>query len=204
MGIEAILAGINAITENKIAELQQQTVQQVNQILFRSKEEVEEIRKNLEKEGRVRLNREAAIIQQQAEMQYLQNISDARQKLIQESLGQIEIALRSIRTQGEYPALLRSLIKEAVGDLQPSLGQEKEIIVSVDPKDKELLNKFPKDGSVKIHFQYDLDCWGGCNASSLDGKVCVYNTLNDRFQKAVPILQQWLSLFFSEQVTGMD
>ncbi|RJQ41934.1 MAG: hypothetical protein C4545_05400 [Anaerolineaceae bacterium] len=201
MEIDTILDGINKITESQIAEIKQQTDQRIKEILSQSKKETEEIRRNLEQEGRIRLNREVAIIQQQAEMQYLQNISDARQKLIQESLDQVKKALETMRTRVAYKSLLITLAKEAIEDLKPSLGEEKVIIVSIDPKDQELLKGFAADESITIQYRFDLDCWGGCNAFSPDGKVCVYNTLNDRYQKAIPILQQQLSLFFNEKIT---
>lgn len=203
MEIEPILDGINTITENQIAAIKQQTDQRIQDILSQSKKESDEIRKNLEKEGRIRLNREVAIIQQQAEMQYLQNISDARQKLIQESLDQVQKALETVRAQDAYKALLLTLMKEAIEDLKPSLDEGNEILVSLDPRDKELLKGFVVEKSITIQYKFDLSCWGGCNASSPDGKVCVYNTLNDRYQKAIPILQQQLSLFFNEKTTGV-
>ncbi len=201
MEIDAILDGIRSITENQIAEIKQQTDQKVQEILSQAKKETDAIRKNLEKEGHVRLNREVAIIQQQAEMQYLQNVSDGRQKLIQESLEQVESVLKTIRIQKNYGDLLIHLAKEAIEDLLPSLGTAQEIVLYADPRDRELLQGLKVDGQTKLRIEYDLDCWGGCNVSSLDGKVVVYNTLNDRFQKATPILQQWLSLYFSEKTT---
>ena len=57
MEIDTILDGINTITENQIAEIKQQTDQRIKDILSQSKKESDEIRKNLEKEGRIRLNR---------------------------------------------------------------------------------------------------------------------------------------------------
>ncbi len=201
MEIDTILNGINTITENQIAAIKQQTDQRIKDILSQSKKEADEIRKNLEKEGRIRLNREVAIIQQQTEMQYLQNISDACQKLIQESLDQVQEALETMRTQDTYKSLLFTLTKEAIEDLKPSLDEENEIFVSVDPRDKELLKGFAVEKSITLQYKFDLNCWGGCNVSSPDGKVCVYNTLNDRYQKAIPILQQQLSLFFNEKTT---
>ena len=201
MEIDTILDGINTITENQIAEIKQQTDQRIKDVLSQSKKESDEIRKNLEKEGRIRLNREVAIIQQQVEMQYLQNIADARQKLIQESLDQVQKALETIRTQDTYPSLLQTLTIEAIEDLRPSLDEGNGIFVSIDPRDKGLLKDFVLESPITIQYKFDLNCWGGCNASSPDGKVCVYNTINDRYQKAIPILQQQLSLFFNEKTT---
>ena len=201
MEFESILDGIEKIADTQIAEIKQQTDQRIKDIQASYKKEAEEIRSNLEQEGHVRLNREAALIKQQAEMQYLQTISDARQKLIQATLDQVKDKLEKTRDSKEdYKKLLSFLIEEAIDDLQPSLGNDHTIILSCSSKDKDLVKGFKADPVYTIQFNFDLDCWGGCNASSADGKVCVYNTLNDRYQRAVPILQQKLSLFFNEKM----
>jgi len=201
MEFESILDGIEKIADTQIAEIKQQTDQRIKDIQASYKKEAEEIRSNLEQEGHVRLNREAALIKQQAEMQYLQTISDARQKLIQSTLDQVKDKLEKTRDSKEdYKKLLSFLIEEAIDDLHPSLGNDHTIILSFSSKDKDLVKGFKADPVYTIQFNFDLDCWGGCNASSADGKVCVYNTLNDRYQRAVPILQQKLSLFFNEKM----
>jgi len=202
MEFDAILDGILDIAEKQIAGIKQQTDQRIKDIETDYKKEAEQIRANLEQEGRVRLNREAALIKQQAEMQYLQNVSDARQKLIQKTLNEVKSQLERVRSSSkEYKSLLISLTDEAIEDLIPSLGNEKVIVLSFDPADKELVKGFKGNAVVELQFKYDLECWGGCDASSIDGKVCVYNTLNDRFERAKPILQQKLSLFFDEKTT---
>ncbi|HAF60863.1 MAG TPA: hypothetical protein DCK95_00875 [Anaerolineaceae bacterium] len=200
MEFEIILDGIDKIADTQIVEIKQQTDQRIKDIKTSYKKEADEIRANLEQEGRIRLNREAALIKQQAGMQYLQTISAARQKLIQATLDEVKGKLETVRdSKSSYKKLLYSLIKEALADLQPSLGNEKTIVLSFSPKDKGLVNEYKVDPSYNIQFNFDLDCWGGCNASSSDGKVCVYNTLNDRYKRAIPILQQQLSLYFNEK-----
>jgi len=202
MEFDTILDGILSIAEKQIAEIKQQADQRIKDIGTSYTKEAEQIRANLEQEGRIRLNREAALIKQQAEMQYLQNVSDARQTLIKKTLDETKGKLEVVRNaKKEYQSLLISLTDEAVKDLFPSLGKEKIIVLSFDPIDKELVEgyRYKGDPSVKLQFKFDLECWGGCDASSIDGKVCVYNTLNDRFQRAQPILQQRLSLFFDER-----
>ena len=122
MEFESILDGIEKIADTQIAEIKQQTDQRIKDIQASYKKEAEEIRSNLEQEGHVRLNREAALIKQQAEMQYLQTISDARQKLIQSTLDQVKDKLEKTRDSKEdYKKLLSFLIEEAIDDLQPSL-----------------------------------------------------------------------------------
>ena len=200
MEFDIILDGIAKIADTQIAEIKQQTDQRIKDIKTSYKKEADEIRANLEQEGRIRLNREAALIKQQAGMQYLQTISDARQQLIQSTLDQVKEKLKTVRnSKGGYKTLLFSLIEEAMTDLKTSLGNDNTIILSFNPKDKDLVKDYKTDSAYNIQFKFDLDCWGGCNASSSDGKVCVYNTLNDRYLRAIPILQQQLSLFFNEK-----
>ncbi len=200
MEFETILDGIEKIADTQIAEIKQQTDQRIKDIKASYKKEADEIRTNLEKEGRIRLNREAALIKQQAEMQYLQTISGARQQLIQSTLDMVKNKLEVARdSKDEYKKLLFFLIKEAMDDLISSLGNDNTIILSFSSKDEDLVKGFKADPAYTIQYKFDLNCWGGCNASSADGKVCVYNTLNDRYKRAAPILQQQLSLFFNEK-----
>ena len=199
MEFEAILDGIEKITNKQIADIQQQTDQRIKDIKTSYQQEADEIRKTLEQEGHIRLNRETALIKQQAEMQYLQTISDTRQKLIQSTFDAVREKLETIRNSKEYKTLLLSLISEAMEDIKPSLGDDNTILFSFSPLDKDLVKGYKGDPPYNIQFKFDLQCWGGCNASSSDGKVCVYNTLNDRYERANPILQQKLSLFFNEK-----
>ena len=202
MEFEMILEGIQEIAGKQIAEITQQTAQRIKEIESASKDEAEEICKNLEQQGRIRLNRESALIKQQAEMQYLQNISDARQTLIRETLDQVKSDLQMLRNSKKaYKQLLNALIVEAVEELKPSLEKDEPIILALDSRDEALMKNIMLDDSLNIQLIFDLDCWGGCNAYSSDRKVCVYNTLNDRYKRALPILQQHLSLFFSTKAS---
>jgi len=200
MEVDAILNGILSIAEKQIAEIKQQTDQRINLIESNCKIEAGKILANLEQEGRIRLNRESALIKQQAEMQYLQNLANARQSLIQKTLDETKNKLERVRdSEKEYHLLLTFLMDEAIQEIQSSLGSEKTILLSFDPRDKEFIKDYKGNTSYTLQFQFNLVCWGGCNASSMDGKVHVYNTLNDRFQRAKPLLQQKLSLFFNER-----
>ncbi len=200
MKFKAILDGIQEITTKQIDEIEKQTAQHVKDIKDSYTKEARAIRSALEKEGQIRLQRESALIEQQAEMQYLQNVADARQQLIQESLDAVKVQLQQVRQSPEkYKPLLFSLIDEAIQDLIPSLGEDKTVVLSLDPRDKDLIKDYFWDKDIPCQFEFNLDCWGGCNASSTDAMVCVYNTLDQRFQRALPILQQKLSRFFNEK-----
>ena len=200
MKFKAILDGIQEITTKQIDEIETQTAQHVKDIKDSYTKETRAIRTALEKEGQIRLQRESALIEQQAEMQYLQNVADARQQLIQESLDAVKVQLQQVRQSPEkYKPLLFSLIDEAIQDLIPSLGEDKTVVLSLDPRDKNLIQDYLWDKNIPCQFEFNLDCWGGCNASSTDAMVCVYNTLDQRFRRALPILQQKLSRFFNEK-----
>ena len=204
MEFNTILDGILKIADKQIAEIKQQTDSRIKDIETSYKKEAEKIRADLEREGKVRLNRESALIKQQAEMQYLQNVANARQELIQKTLDETKSRLENVRdSKKEYKFLLKMFIDEAIQEIKSSLGDDKTIFLFFDPKDKELVKDYKGDTSYALQFEFELDCWGGCNASSVDGKVHVYNTLNDRFQRAKPFLQQRLSLFFDEK-TAQD
>ncbi len=204
MEFNTILDGILKIADKQIVEIKQQTDLRIKDIETSYKKEAEKIRADLEREGRVRLNRESALIKQQAEMQYLQNVSDARQKLIEKTLDETKTRLENARKmKKEYRSLLNTFIDEVIQEIKTSLGDDNTILLFFDPKDEELVKGYKSDLPYDLQFHYELDCWGGCNASSVDGKVHVYNTLNDRFERAKPFLQQKLSLYFDEE-TAQD
>jgi len=69
-------------------------------------------------------------------------------------------------------------------------------------KDEKALKSTEIKYPERVQIQYDLQCSGGCEAESDDGMVKVLNTFESRFDRALPKIQQDLSVFFEEKITS--
>jgi vacuolar-type H+-ATPase subunit E/Vma4 len=76
-------------------------------------------------DGKARLNREQALIEQQALIQALQIHADARQSLIEKVMENVKERLPGLRNTKDYERFLDTLVNEALQSLKPSLLKDK-------------------------------------------------------------------------------
>jgi vacuolar-type H+-ATPase subunit E/Vma4 len=198
MPLDAILNGIHQVAQQQIADINKQAQMQLRANEAKTTVEVEAIRNNALLEGKSRISKKQALLDQQTQLKSLQILADARQKLIERVLNDLQVELKNFRASPGYPLVLSELIDQAINTLKPSLLPEQKIQLLLDKRDVEKIPVMQKeDPSIQVAF--DLDCFGGCVAQSEDGQVRVLNTLEDRFSRALPILQTQLSIFFDQK-----
>jgi vacuolar-type H+-ATPase subunit E/Vma4 len=198
MPLDAILNGIHQVAQKQIAEINKQAKVQLKAVEAKSASEIEAIRNRALLEGKSRISKKQALLDQQTKLKSLQIMADARQKLIESVLNDLRIELKNFRSSPRYPLVLSELIDQAINTLRPSLLPEQKIHLLLDKRDVEKTHITQKE-HPSIQFTFDLDCNGGCIAQSEDGQVRVLNTLEDRFARALPILQTQLSIFFDQK-----
>jgi vacuolar-type H+-ATPase subunit E/Vma4 len=198
MPLDAILNGIHQVAQQQIAEINRQAQVQLRATEAKTIAEVEAIRNNALLEGKSRISKKQALLDQQTQLKSLQILADARQKLIERVLNDLQVELKNFRASPGYTAVLSELIDQAVKTLEPSLLPEQKIQLLLDKRDVEKIPFIQKE-YPSIQVVFDLDCFGGCIAQSEDGQVRVLNTLEDRFSRALPILQTQLSIFFDQK-----
>jgi len=202
MDIQAIIDGIVTAGEQEIASIQSKAQAQINSIRGLAEAEANTQKDHIIKETHIRVNRAQAVISQRMEMQALQMHANARQQLILMVLEKAKEDLVMIRNNADYPSILQSFIEDAINAISPSLLGEQKMILHVDKRDKSVLDSIEILGKGCVRVQFDAQCSGGCEVESDDGLVKVRNTFESRFERALPQIQQDLSMFFEEHITS--
>lgn len=202
MDLDAILDGIQKAGQQQIAKIEQEAERQASQILVQISEDADLQKKRILADGKAHLNREQAMIEQQAVIHSLQIHADARQKLIESVMNKAVNQFSNLRKDKDYENVLASLVDEALDCITPSLIKGQKVVLHFDPLDKTIAKRVLKKYDQAIDIQYDLQCSGGCNAETEDGMVLTLNTVESRFDHASPHIKQNLSLYFERKYSS--
>lgn len=197
MSLQAILDAIYASGEDQVREIEARVQTQVGEILAQAQTDGQRLREVARAEAAAPVSGERARILHQARLEALQIVGDAREALVDAALSQTKEHLTGMRSDAAYPATLRRLTKEALTELGPpeEAGGAR---LEADPRDRELLEGILQDLGLELAVHYDLHCWGGLTAKSVDGRVVVINTLATRLERATPYLRRYLCAVFDE------
>lgn len=202
MELEAILDGIRKAGRQQVALIEQEADRQASDILSKAQTDAETQKKRILADGKARLNREQALIEQQALIQALQIHADARQNLIEAVMGKVKERMPDVRKRGDYAEILEKLTAEALDSIEPSKLKGQRIILHFDARDRALAESIVKKYDQPIMVHFDLQCTGGCNAETEDGKVFTLNTLDSRLEHSLPSIKQKLSIFFERKCSS--
>lgn len=189
MTAAAILAAIDETIDRKIAQLEAETSRGLEQLAAETAVTAAQKREQAHQNGTASLAEQLTLGQQQASLRAGRVYQNARAELIATALDRLADQLNGLRAEpGRYEALLDRLLREAVALLEREDGQ---IILRVDPRDKALLEGLlRRSGISALESRFDLNTAGGLIISNAGGSVIVDNTLETRFERARPILQQ--------------
>ncbi len=201
MDIQAIIDGIKEAGTKEIALIQQKAEAQVKTIRDKAIDEGNKQRDRIAKDAQIRSNRKQAVIVQRAYMQSLQMHADARQELIVHVIEKTRERLESMRERSGYADILEDFIRDSIDAILPSLLKDQMVILHADKRDEAIVRKMEIPFSDRLQLKFDIQCNGGCEAESDDGMVRVLNTFESRFDRALPKIQQDLSVFFEEKVS---
>lgn len=202
MDLDAILDGIQKAGHQQIAQIEQDAERQTSQILAKTQKDADFQKNRILADGRARLNREQAMIDQQAVIQALQIHADARQGLIESVLDKAKVHFSKLRDDKDYETILANLVEETMQSITPSLLRQQKVILHFDPRDKKIADRILKKYDQPISVKYDIECFGGCTAETEDGMVFALNTIEDRFEHAAPYIKQNLSIFFERKYSS--
>ena len=198
MSLSAILDAIRAAGEAQIHHLESDCNLQIQGIMQQAALRVDTNKEQARAAALAPSFGERAKILHQARQRALQTIGNARESIVDAALDQTRGHLAGIRTDASYPNVLRSLVEEAILELQQTLKEPLEFSLQADPRDQKLLESILSDMKIKTHVSYTLEAWGGLIARSLDNRVIVINTLDARLERAGPFLRRYLAAFFEE------
>lgn len=114
-----------------------------------------------------------------AKSEMARNDTAEKYALYEKAFDEATEKLASIRKSEGYHACFKRLVKEALDGLQ-----ENKTVLHVDPRDVNLCKMVIAELGADCEITADISCAGGLNASSTDGRVVIFNTIESRLEKA--------------------
>lgn len=201
MPLKAVLEDIRKSGNKRAEDMLKEGEAEASQILDQARKDAESQGKRILEEGKTRLRRQEAVIEQQAIMRALQVHADARNKLIEDVINRARSSFPAIRNRADYIGILSSLTDECLRIIAPSLLEDQTIILHFDPRDKKISEPIVKKYDYPLKTEYDDENMGGCTAETEDGLIVAQNTIESRFEHAEPFLRQNLSLFYERKMS---
>lgn len=197
-----IVHSMRSAARRRIDQIEENTRQRADQLIESARGEAEAQKQRILFDGRAKLNRLQALIEQQATIRALQAHADARQSLVEAALQKAQGSLSALREKDNYGGIFTQLVQEALDAVRPSLLTGQHIILHIDPRDRKNYQALLKNLADNPKVMEDLVCLGGCEAETEDGLVAVKNTIESRYERALPAVRQDLGIFFEERIAA--
>ena len=204
MSLSAILEAIHLSGEAQVQEIELRAFDEANEMLANARLEVQQVKEVICAKEVMPAYRERARIFHRARLESLRITGYVREELIDETLDRARGHLAGIRSYPLYPLVLDSLVRETLAELDATLEKIHLAQLAADRRDKELLEHVLDDMGLNLSVEYNLNCWGGLVARSSDGRVVIINTLEARFNRALPFLRRHLAASFENQQTAVS
>jgi vacuolar-type H+-ATPase subunit E/Vma4 len=205
MSLAAILETVRASGEIRVREIEKQASEQAAAILDAARQEAHRVREEACSREVLPAYRERARIIHRARLEGLRLLGDVREGLVNQALDLARKRLIGLRHEALYTQVLHKLIQEALSELESSLGDAVPIRLELDPRDNGLIDTIlpiiDLVQPLRIELEFNLNCWGGVIARSRDESIVVINTLESRFERALPVLRRRLSALFEIETT---
>lgn len=191
MALKDILEAMEKEVEADVKRIEEQSAEAALEIRRDAERSANEIEERHHREVLAPLQQERARRLNRARLAALRETSYARERLFMQALACARERLMTLRSNTEYPNILCALVEEALAEI------EGDPIVRADPRDTALLlsmrSHFPA-----ARFEFDLQTCGGIEARTLDGRICVVNTIEGRLEQAHETMRQKVMPLFSE------
>ena len=192
MSREAILAAIEACGRERCEQLRRETATRIVRIEAQAATEAAAARADALAAALAPLAAEEAGRLQQARLEALHLVGQAREEGIEAVLNGARECLAALREQPSYPAVWRRLLHEAL----QALGQEAnngQPLLAIDPRDEPLAREAVAGLERALQLAPTLQTWGGVVVTGHDRRVVVDNTLEARFDRAGPLLRRTIA-----------
>lgn len=200
MSKDAILGAIDEAGRDAVRQKQTQAELEIARILAEAHETAVAQRNVAYQEALAPLDAESTRRRQKARVEAANILAEAHEQLVTDALANVRRHLSRLRSTPIYPDVLHRLMTEAVEALRAEDGP---VHVSADPRDRDcVLDILPALGLTENDVAFTLTCWGGIIASTLDGQIMITNTLEQRYEQALPELRQRLAAQFAEVATA--
>jgi vacuolar-type H+-ATPase subunit E/Vma4 len=200
MSGEAILAAIEAAGEDAITKLRAETEARVRQALANTEQVAAARREAAHQSALAPIPGEQAQLLHQARLDSMRLVGEVRSQRVAAALEDVRRRLAEARTDLGYAAISRRLVVEALQALGADEIAAHPPCLQADPRDERLLRHLLDDLGYRLPIQATLRCWGGVVVRSGDERITVTNTLEARFERALPHLRRELAAFLESEM----
>lgn len=192
MGLPAILEKIRAAAQCQVEEIRLKAEDENRVLLAEAQAAAEQIYQAAYRQAAGPAQGECARIINRAHFEAVCILGEARARLVEAVLEQAAAQVETARQSPGYRRVLQGILDEV---LQRQEGGSL-LILEADPQDQVVLQALLAELRLRNPVEYCLECRGGVNARSPDGAVYLVNTIEARFERAVPYLTQRLMAWF--------
>ena len=179
MPYEQLIESVEMCAEDKIRAIKEKATGEAEDIKAEAmkkdemikKRYLDAVRKTVESERSKSLGK----VNEETRMQ----LTRAKDDVFQHAFTEAQKILQSVRGQANYENIFKTLLKEAVTELE---GEE--ILLHIDKKDEHLCKKVLSELKLNCVIVTDITCAGGLNASTKDGRFIIFNTVDSRIERA--------------------
>lgn len=182
MALGDLLAGLEAEAAAETARLEAETREEAERIVEAARAEARALQEQAAHAGEAELRREAEQRRALARLAAAAAVREAREEAFRQFLAEVRARLDALRESSEFPAVLRSLIRESRAAL-PSATT-----LRIDPRDASLTAGLLGELDLELDVVAALETAGGIELSSDDGRT-VRNTIEERLANAEPALR---------------
>jgi len=176
--------------EDILRALEEKALDKIQLIKSEAQERAKEIKAEAEREAarekRLKLKRisdslksEATALIYSATLKGKNRLIKAQEEVVEEAFRIAEERLRDFHSDERYPRVFEALLDECLGVLG-----DRDVVIRVREDDRALARELLDKRNVSYSFGEPLESLGGVYASSNDGDITVFNTLESRLEKA--------------------
>jgi V/A-type H+-transporting ATPase subunit E len=184
MPYEQLIESVEMCAEDKIRAIKEKATSDAGEIKAEAKKKDEMIKKRYLDAVRKTVESERSKSLGKVHEDVRMQLTRAKDDVFQHAFSEAQNILQSVRGQAQYETIFKTLLKEAITELE---GEE--ILLHIDKKDENLCKKVLSELKLNCGIVTDITCAGGLNASTKDGKFIIFNTVDSRIERAKVLLK---------------
>ena len=184
MAYETLIKEVEECSEEEIRKVTEKTDKTILEIRTEAEEKIAMVKEQHQENIKKLLEIERIKLLYDARAENKIRIISEKRKVFETAFLEAQKHLAKVRDTAGYDALFNKLVHEAFSDLK-----EEQPKLHIDKRDEELCRKISAGLPGNCEIIPDLDCAGGLNISTADGKIIVFNTIESRLDQAREVIK---------------
>ncbi|HWQ66213.1 MAG TPA: V-type ATP synthase subunit E family protein [Methanospirillum sp.] len=178
MTYEELVSSVEAAAEEKNCEILDNANREAEDLISDAEQRATEVKEKFRqvsiRSAEVERNRITYLTKEEVKA----SITEVKKDLFSQAFGIAELELKDIRHSSGYTDLMRALLFEAIREI----GDDGSVL-HIDIRDQQICEEIIAEIRIKPLILTDIECVGGLQISSSDGKIRIYNTIESRLDR---------------------